>query len=108
MDGQFGQALSQDLSLYLDDLDPVRAFAHRITRWVAELSTRLVDPVNRKPIRFLTGGNKILSARINIDATRLSFGGKIGHICELARIRGHCEQRDLVGVTLGRIKEFSV
>ena len=64
-------------SVHLDDLDPVRALADRIAPWLAELSARLVDPVNRKPIRFLAGGNKILSAGIDIDAAWLSFGGEI-------------------------------
>jgi len=73
-------------SLHLDNLDPVRALAHRIARWIAELSTCLVDPINRKPIRFLPGGDKILPARIDIDATRLSFGSKISHVSELARV----------------------
>jgi hypothetical protein len=34
-------------------------------------------PVDREPIRFLAGGNKILSARVDIDAARLPFGGEI-------------------------------
>jgi hypothetical protein len=57
----------QGLSLYFDNLDPIRALTHLIAHWVAELSARLVDSVNRKSIRFLSGGNKILFARIDID-----------------------------------------
>jgi hypothetical protein len=91
-----------------DDLDPVRTSSHRITRRLAEPSARRIDPIDREPIRFLTGGDEVVSARIDIDAARLSLGGEIGDVGELARAWRHRKKRDLVGVALGRVEEFSV
>ena len=64
--------------------------------------------LDREPIGFFARGDEIAPARINIDAAWLSFGGKVRGVSELASARRHCEQRDLVGVALGRIEKFSV
>jgi hypothetical protein len=66
--------------LHVDDLDPVRTLSHRIAHRLCELSVRLVDPIDRESIRFLARGDEIMSARINIDAARLSLGAEIGDV----------------------------
>src|SRR5437660_4122949 len=95
-------------SLDFDHLDPIRALSHWIARRLTEPAARLIDPVDREPIRFLARGNEVMPAGIDIDAARLALGGKIGDVSELAGARRHSEQRDLIGVALGRVKEFPV
>src|SRR5215467_4151937 len=88
-------------SLHVDDLDPVRAIADRITGRLAQLSTALIDLVDRYTVGLFTRSNQILPGGVDPDATRLCLRCKVGHVGELARPRRNREQRDLVRGALG-------
>src|SRR5262245_12170798 len=83
--------------LEFDDLYPVRAAPDRVTTGLAKLSGSLIDFVDGNAVRLFAGGNEILALRIDPDAARLSFGGKVADVSQLAGIGRHGEQGDLAG-----------
>src|SRR5215831_8067127 len=79
-------------SLHVDDLDPVRTIADRITGRLAQLSAALIYLVDRHTVGFFTRSNQELSGGIDPDAARLRLCREVGHVGEFARPRRNREQ----------------
>src|SRR5262249_39633823 len=57
-------AMAADL-LHVDDLDPVRAVAHRVAARFAKFARALVDLIDREGIGFFSRGYQIFAGRID-------------------------------------------